>query len=154
METRRWRLSFEWTVLTSLLTVGVVSGIASVRDAVIDEMGDVAQAMVALDQSYYIQPPLAAQVHTVGWGMNGWGFSGGWGGFGGAGFGGMSGLRLDVCRCDGLPGLLPRASHEGARVPPRSTRRRARRRLRLPPLSPRPRCNRRAAQAGDLLPTI
>ena len=84
-------LSFEWTVLTSLLTVGVVSGIASVRDAVIDEMGDVAQAMVALDQSYYIQPPLAAQVHTVGWGMNGWGFSGGWGGFGGAGFGGMSG---------------------------------------------------------------
>src|SRR5437868_222245 len=52
-------LSFEWTVLTSLLTVGVVSGVASVRDAVIDEMGDVAQAMVALDQSYLIQPPLA-----------------------------------------------------------------------------------------------
>lgn len=78
-------LSFEWTVLTSLLTIGVVSGIASVRDAVIDEMGDVAQAMVALDQSYYIQPPLAAQVHTVGWGWGGWGFSGGWG------FGGMSG---------------------------------------------------------------
>jgi Flp pilus assembly pilin Flp len=85
-------LSFEWTVLTSLLTIGVVSGIASVRDAVIDEMGDVAQAMVALDQSYYIQPPLAAQVHTVGfgWGGGGWGFSGG-GGFGGGGFGGVSG---------------------------------------------------------------
>src|SRR6476620_11918539 len=79
-------LSFEWTVLTSLLTIGVVSGIASVRDAVIDEMGDVAQAMVALDQSYYIQPALAAQVHTVGWGWGGWGFSGGWG-VGGAGFG-------------------------------------------------------------------
>jgi len=83
-------LSFEWTVLTSLLTIGVVSGIASVRDAVIDEMGDVAQAMVALDQSYYIQPPLAVQVHTVGWGWGGWGFGGG-GGFGGAGFGGVSG---------------------------------------------------------------
>src|SRR5262245_3544569 len=77
-------LSFEWTVLTSLLTVGVVSGIASVRDAVIDEMGDLAQAMVALDQSYYIQPPLATQVHTWGYG-GGWGFSGGWG------FGGVSG---------------------------------------------------------------
>jgi Flp pilus assembly pilin Flp len=59
-------LSFEWTMLTSLLTVGVVSGVASVRDAVTDEMGDVAQAMVSLDQSYYIQPPLAINVHTVG----------------------------------------------------------------------------------------
>jgi Flp pilus assembly pilin Flp len=91
---RMWReddgvLSFEWTVLTSLLTVGVVSGIASVRDAVIDEMGDLSQAMVSLDQSYYIQPPLAVQVHTLGpWGWGGWGFSGGWGG---AGFGGVSG---------------------------------------------------------------
>ena len=82
---RLWReedgvLSFEWTVLTSLLTVGVVSGIASVRDAAIDEMGDLAQAMISLDQSYYIQPPLAAEVHTGG--MAGWGYSGGfaWGG--------------------------------------------------------------------------
>lgn len=87
---RVWReedgaLSFEWTVLTSLLTVGVVSGIAAVRDAVIDEMGDVAQAMVALDQSYFIEPPLGVQVHTIGWG--GWGYSGGWG-YGGWGFGG------------------------------------------------------------------
>jgi Flp pilus assembly pilin Flp len=79
---RMWReqegvLSFEWTVLTSLLTVGVVSGIASVRDAAIDEMGDLAQAMISLDQSFYIQPPLAAEVHTVG--LAGWGYSGGWG---------------------------------------------------------------------------
>ena len=59
-------LSFEWTMLTSLLTVGVVSGVASVRDAVTDEMGDVAQAMVSLDQSYVIQPPLVINVHTVG----------------------------------------------------------------------------------------
>jgi Flp pilus assembly pilin Flp len=84
---RMWReddgvLSFEWTVLTSLLTVGVVSGIASVRDAVIDEMGDLSQAMVSLDQSYYIQPPLGVSVHG-GWG--GWGYGGGWG------WGGVSG---------------------------------------------------------------
>ena len=59
-------LSFEWTLLTSLLTVGVVSGVASVRDAVTDEMGDLAQAMVSLDQSYVIQPPLVINVHTVG----------------------------------------------------------------------------------------
>ena len=69
-------LSFEWVMLTSLLTVGVVSGVASVRDAVTDEMGDVAQAMVSLDQSYVIQPPLAINVHTVG----------GYGGFVGGGF--------------------------------------------------------------------
>jgi Flp pilus assembly pilin Flp len=84
-------LSFEWTVLTSLLTVGVVSGIASVRDAVIDEMGDLAQAMVALDQSYYIEPPLGVQVHTLGWG--GWGFSGGWG-YGGYFGSGASGSQF------------------------------------------------------------
>lgn len=61
--TRLWRetdgvLSFEWTVLTSLLTVGVVSGVTAVRDATVDEFGDVALSMVSLDQSYYIQPPL------------------------------------------------------------------------------------------------
>jgi Flp pilus assembly pilin Flp len=76
-------LSFEWTLLTSLLTVGVVSGIASVRDAVTDEMGDLSQAMVNLDQSYVIEPPLGVQVHTTYGG--GWGFGGGWGwGWGGS----------------------------------------------------------------------
>jgi Flp pilus assembly pilin Flp len=64
-------LSFEWTMLTSLLTVGVVSGVASVRDAVTDEMGDVAQAMVSLDQSYVIEPPLVIRVHTLGGGFGG-----------------------------------------------------------------------------------
>ena len=76
-------LSFEWTVLTSLLTVGVVSGIASVRDSVIDEMGDLSQAMVNLDQSYYIEPPLGIRVHSGGYG--GWGFSNAsFGGYGGS----------------------------------------------------------------------
>src|SRR5262245_2167383 len=71
-------LSFEWTMLTSLLTVGVVSGVAAVRDAAVDELGDLAQAMVSLDQSYIIQPPLGVQVHT------------GFGGFGFIGFNGVS----------------------------------------------------------------
>jgi Flp pilus assembly pilin Flp len=84
---RMWKdedgvLSFEWTMLTSLLTIGVVSGVAAVRDATIDEMGDLSQAMLSLDQSYYIQPPLAVQVHTVGFGSNFGGFGGGFGGFG------------------------------------------------------------------------
>jgi Flp pilus assembly pilin Flp len=77
-------LSFEWTMLTSLLTVGVVSGVAAVRDATIDEMGDLSQAMLSLDQSYMIQPPLAVQVHTGGFGSFGGGFaSTSFGGFGG-----------------------------------------------------------------------
>ena len=58
-------LSFEWVLLVTLLVIGVVSGISGARDAIIAEMGDVAQAMVALDQSYCIDFPLAVEVHTT-----------------------------------------------------------------------------------------
>jgi Flp pilus assembly pilin Flp len=65
---RMWKeedgvLSFEWILLVTLLTIGIVGGIAAVRDAIIDEFGDVAQAMIALDQSYTIEPPLVVLVH-------------------------------------------------------------------------------------------
>ena len=65
---RIWRedegvLSFEWVLLVTLLTIGVIGGIAAVRDAIIDELGDVAQAMVALDQSYTVAHPLKIRVH-------------------------------------------------------------------------------------------
>ncbi|MEX2172899.1 MAG: hypothetical protein WD872_00970 [Pirellulaceae bacterium] len=67
---RMWKeedgvLSFEWVLLVSLLTVGIVSGLAGARDAIIDELGDVAQAMLALDQSYAIDFPLEVVVHTA-----------------------------------------------------------------------------------------
>ena len=58
-------LTFEWVLLVTLLTIGVVSGIAGVRDAIIDELGDVAQAMLALDQSYTILHPLFVGVHDL-----------------------------------------------------------------------------------------
>ena len=58
-------LSFEWTLLVTLLTIGIVSGLAGARDAIIDELGDVAQAMLALDQSYTIDFPLNVDVHTI-----------------------------------------------------------------------------------------
>ena len=66
---RMWKeddgvLSFEWVLLVTLLTIGIVSGIAAARDAIIDELGDVAQAMLALDQSYTIDFPLLVQVHA------------------------------------------------------------------------------------------
>jgi Flp pilus assembly pilin Flp len=57
-------LSFEWVLLVTLLTIGIVSGLSAARDAIIDELGDVAQAMLALDQSYTISFPLDIDVHT------------------------------------------------------------------------------------------
>jgi Flp pilus assembly pilin Flp len=67
---RMWKeedgvLSFEWVLLVTLLTIGIVSGISAARDAIIDELGDVAQAMLSLDQSYTIDFPLNVDVHTV-----------------------------------------------------------------------------------------
>ena len=58
-------LSFEWILLVTLLTIGIVAGISAARDAIIDEFGDVAQAMRALDQSYTIDFPLNVDVHIV-----------------------------------------------------------------------------------------
>ncbi|MFT5522439.1 MAG: Flp pilus assembly pilin Flp [Pirellulaceae bacterium] len=45
-------LSFEWTLLVTLLTIGLVSGVAGARDAIIDELGDLAEATICFDQSY------------------------------------------------------------------------------------------------------
>ena len=56
-------LSFEWVLLVTLLTFGIITGIAGARDAITDEFGDVAQAMLALDQSYTIDFPLEVIVH-------------------------------------------------------------------------------------------
>jgi Flp pilus assembly pilin Flp len=124
---RMWReedgvLSFEWTVLASLLTVGVVSGIAGVRDAVIDEMGDLSQAMVNFDQSYYVEPPLGVRVHSgVGFG----GFvSTGFGGLGGSGASGSQFIDAasyqDCYRVDSNVKVyeFPRRDGSGNRIAP------------------------------------
>jgi Flp pilus assembly pilin Flp len=58
-------LSFEWTLLVTLLTIGIVAGLSAARDAIIDELGDAAQAMVAVDQSFTIDFPLNMDVHTT-----------------------------------------------------------------------------------------
>ena len=57
-------LSFEWTMLVTLLTIGIVGGLAGARDAIIDELGDVSQAMLAVDQSYTVDFPLSVNVHV------------------------------------------------------------------------------------------
>src|SRR5262245_41656731 len=72
---RLWReddgvLSFEWTLLVTLLVLGVVAGLAGARDAVIDELGDAAQAMLSLDNSFTIDWPLQITVDVDGAGGN------------------------------------------------------------------------------------
>jgi Flp pilus assembly pilin Flp len=59
-------LSFEWTLIVTLLVIGVVAGLSAARDAIIDELGDAAQAMLALDDSYVLDQPLRLQVDLDG----------------------------------------------------------------------------------------
>ena len=47
-------LSFEWILLATLLAIGIVAGLSGARDAVIDELSDVAGAAVCIDQSYTV----------------------------------------------------------------------------------------------------
>ena len=59
-------LSFEWIMVTSLVVIAVVGGLAAARDAIIDELGDAAQAMLALDNSYTIAYPLLLAIDPEG----------------------------------------------------------------------------------------
>lgn len=68
--TQTWReeegvLAFEWTLLLTLLTIGIVTGVSAARDAIIDELGDTAEVMLAVDQSYHIAFPLNSDVHAT-----------------------------------------------------------------------------------------
>ena len=57
---RLWRqdrgaLTYEWILLITVIVIGVVGGLSAVRDAVVSELGDVAGAVSAVDQSWSIQ---------------------------------------------------------------------------------------------------
>jgi len=45
-------LSFEWTLLVVLVVIGIIGGVGAARDAIIDELGDTAEALLQFDQSY------------------------------------------------------------------------------------------------------
>jgi Flp pilus assembly pilin Flp len=47
-------LSFEWVLIITLVVIGIVGGLAAARDAIIDELGDIAEATLSFDQSYSI----------------------------------------------------------------------------------------------------
>ena len=55
-------LTAEWILFFTLMVIGLVSGLAAMRDALIDELADGAEAMIALDQSYAIDSPLMPYV--------------------------------------------------------------------------------------------
>ena len=58
-------LTFEWITLLTLLVIGVIGGIAAIRDAVIHEATGAVGAMTSLDQSYLLEPPLGVGVQSA-----------------------------------------------------------------------------------------
>lgn len=59
-------LSFEWVMLVTLLTIGVVAGATAARDGIVDELGDTAESMLAVDGSYRIDFPLQVSINPNG----------------------------------------------------------------------------------------
>ena len=57
-------LTFEWILLITLLVIGMVSGLAVIRDAFIIECGEVVDAMLHYDKSYYINSPTVGKIFT------------------------------------------------------------------------------------------
>ena len=53
-------LTFEWIALITLLLIGIVGGYSAVRDGIIDELGDVAGAVISVDQSFATEGPACA----------------------------------------------------------------------------------------------
>ncbi len=47
--TRRGILTFEWILLISLLVIGIIGGLAAVRDALCSELDDLADCIAALN---------------------------------------------------------------------------------------------------------
>jgi Flp pilus assembly pilin Flp len=45
-------LSFEWTIISVVIVFGIVGGLAAARDAIIDELGDLGEAVVSFNQSF------------------------------------------------------------------------------------------------------
>jgi len=58
-------LTFEWILLLTVLVIGVVGGVAGIRDAIIHECQGVVGAMESLNQTYYIAPPLTVSTYPM-----------------------------------------------------------------------------------------
>lgn len=51
-EDRQGGLTFEWILVVTLLIIGIIGGLTAVRDSILDELGDIADAALAIDQSW------------------------------------------------------------------------------------------------------
>ena len=63
---RAFIVSAELTLLATILVIGMVVGAVSVRDQVVQELGDVATAIGNLNQSYSFSGVRACTSHTAG----------------------------------------------------------------------------------------
>ena len=59
-------LTFEWILLLTLLVIGIVGGLAAVRDAYIIELSSAASAITALDLGYSITFPVTVDIEVTG----------------------------------------------------------------------------------------
>lgn len=57
-------LTFEWILLITLLVIGIIGGIAAIRDALIIECAETAGAIVALNQAYTISGPWMIEIKS------------------------------------------------------------------------------------------
>lgn len=48
---RTGSLSFEWIVITTLLVIGLISGLGALRNAVVDKLGDLTESVEELNSS-------------------------------------------------------------------------------------------------------
>ena len=47
-------LTFEWILLITLIVIGVIAGLATVRDALNVELGDISQGVLSVNQEFMI----------------------------------------------------------------------------------------------------
>lgn len=55
-------ITFEWILLFSLLLIGIVGGITTIRNALIIETSEVADAILHNNKSYIVSHPIEVQV--------------------------------------------------------------------------------------------
>ena len=73
--TRLWTedegvLTFEWILLISLLVIAMIGGLATVRDALLNELNDLSVAISLINQSYTVAAPPPACGNPTGVGFS------------------------------------------------------------------------------------
>jgi hypothetical protein len=63
-------ISAELVLVMTIVGIGMITGLASVRDAVIEELADVGAAIGSVDQSYSVGNVVAHSAATAGSGFN------------------------------------------------------------------------------------